>query len=145
MEKVSNKNKKHLIIKYLSNQKNYTQKYELESSNYKDTKNEICNMFKITNDFNLYDVIQTGNIPSPDNELIKESVNINIIRALSKLSQREAKIITMSYGLSGTPIYSLQDIATYYNMSSERIRQIKDKSLTRLKIIMSGNHSFMEN
>ncbi|OFX88712.1 MAG: RNA polymerase subunit sigma [Bacteroidetes bacterium GWF2_33_16] len=97
------------------------------------------------NDFNLYDVIQTGNIPSPDNDLIKESVNINIIRALSKLSQREAKIITMSYGLSGTPIYSLQDIATYYNMSSERIRQIKDKSLTRLKIIMSGNHSFMEN
>lgn len=98
-----------------------------------------------SNDFSLYDTIQTSNIPTPDNNLIQESVMINIHRALNKLSPREALIIKMSYGLCGTPILSLHDIAKKYNMSSERIRQIKDKALGKLKIIMRTNISLMEN
>ncbi len=97
------------------------------------------------NDFSLYDVVQTSNIPTPDNRLIQESVMINIHRALGKLTVREATILKMSYGLCGTPVLSLHDIALNYDMSSERIRQIKDKALGRLRIIMRNNISLMEN
>ena len=53
-------------------------------------------------DFNLYDLVQTGNIPSPDEEIMRESIATNISRALSKLSEREANVLFMSFGLSGS-------------------------------------------
>jgi RNA polymerase primary sigma factor len=84
-------------------------------------------------DLSLYDIIQTGSIPSPDDHLMKESVSENIKAALNKLTQREAKIITMTYGLGNTQVHSLHDIALTFNMSSERIRQIRSKCLIRLK------------
>ncbi len=88
-------------------------------------------------DFTLYDTVQTGSIPSPDSKLINESVSVDICRALKKLTNREESIITMSFGLAGTPIFSLQDIATEYGMSSERIRQIRSRALTRLKTLLT--------
>jgi len=94
-------------------------------------------------DSTLYDVIQTGNIPSPDEELIQESVLTNILRALGKLSSREAEILTMAFGLGGTQIYPLHDIADKFNMSSERIRQIKSRALVRLKDLLKGKYSFL--
>ena len=48
---------------------------------------------------NLYDLVPTENIPSPDNDIMKESLAANIIRTLSKLTEREAKILIMSFGL----------------------------------------------
>jgi len=95
-------------------------------------------------DFSLYDIVQTDNIPSPDNKIMKESVLININRALNKLTKREAVIITMSYGLGNTPIYSLREIATLNNMSSERVRQIKNKGLNKLKSLMKNRYAFFE-
>ncbi len=96
------------------------------------------------NEFSLYDFVQTGNIPSPDNNIMKESVITNINRALNKLSKREASILTMSFGLSGTPIYSLRDIALKYDMSSERVRQIRSGGLFKLKTLLKGNYAFLE-
>ncbi len=96
-------------------------------------------------DFNLYDVVQTGNIPSPDNKSMMESLVTNIKRALSKLSKREAEILTMSFGLFNTPIYSLHDIALEYDMSSERIRQIKSRGLLKLKMLLKSNITLLEN
>jgi RNA polymerase primary sigma factor len=96
------------------------------------------------NEFNLYDVIQTGNIPSPDNHSLNESLSTNVFRALGKLSLREAEILTMSFGLCSTPMYSLHDIAIKYDMSSERIRQIKSRSLLKLKHLLHGKPSFLE-
>lgn len=95
-------------------------------------------------DFSLYDIVQTDNIPSPDNKIMKESVLININRALNKLTKREAVIITMSYGIGNTPIYSLREIATLNNMSSERVRQIKNKGLNKLKSLMKNRYAFFE-
>jgi RNA polymerase primary sigma factor len=95
-------------------------------------------------DFSLYDIIQTGNVPSPDNDALEESLVTNIKRALSKLSTRESSVLIKSFGLFNTPIYSLQDIADEYNMSSERIRQIKTRGLEKLKSIMKGNYSLLE-
>jgi RNA polymerase primary sigma factor len=96
-------------------------------------------------DFNLYDIVQTGNIPSPDNKAMMESLVTNIKRALSKLTKREAEILTMSFGLFNTPIYSLHDIALEYDMSSERIRQIKSRGLLKLKMLLKSNISLLEN
>jgi RNA polymerase primary sigma factor len=93
-------------------------------------------------DYSLYDVVQTGDIPSPDNKTNIESMVININRALSKLNPREAQIIIMSFGLFGTPVLRLHDIAEKYDMSSERIRQIRGKGLSKLKILLKGKYAF---
>jgi RNA polymerase primary sigma factor len=96
------------------------------------------------NDFSLYDVVQTGSTPAPDNNMMKESVVTNINRALNKLTKREASILTMSFGLCSTPIYSLHDIAIHYDMSTERVRQIRSRGLFNLKILLEGKYAFLE-
>jgi RNA polymerase primary sigma factor len=95
-------------------------------------------------DFSLYDIIQTGNIPDTDNNLLQESIVINLKRALCKLSPRESEIITMIYGLFNTPAYSLFDIAKKFDMSSERVRQIKGTGIVKLKKLLKENYSFMD-
>jgi RNA polymerase primary sigma factor len=96
------------------------------------------------NDFNLYDIIQTDNLPSPDRHLIQESVKTNVKRAMTKLNEREAAILTMSFGLQSSPVYSLNDIASKYNMSAERVRQIKRSGLVKLKSLLKENVAFLE-
>ena len=96
------------------------------------------------NEFSLYDIVQTGNIPSPDSNTMIESLVTNIKRALSKLTKREAAILTMSFGLFSTPIYSLHDIALEYDMSSERIRQIRSRGLLKLKTLLNENCTLVE-
>lgn len=96
------------------------------------------------NEFSLYDFVQTGNIPSPDSNAMTESLVTNIKRALTKLSKREAAILTMTFGLFNTPIYSLHDIALEYNMSSERVRQIRSRGLLKLKTLLNENCTLVE-
>ena len=95
-------------------------------------------------EFNLYDLIQAGNIPSPDEDIMRESIITNINRALGKLSEKEANILSMSFGLSDTAIYTLQEIALTYNMTSERIRQIRNKSILKLKRLLKENSAFLD-
>jgi len=95
-------------------------------------------------DFNLYDIARTNNLPSPDDFITKESIITDINRALSKLSKREAEILSMSFGLSGHPISTLQEIALTYSMSSERIRQIRSKGILKLKILLKESTSFLD-
>lgn len=96
------------------------------------------------NEFTLYDMVQTANIPLPDNDVMKESLTTNIVRTLSKLTEREATILIMSFGLCGTPSYSLNDIALKYSMSSERIRQIRSTGLSKLRILLKGKEAFLD-
>src|SRR6056297_2374070 len=96
------------------------------------------------NDFNLYDVVQTDDLPTPDNGLMEDSVKINVKRAMQKLSEREATILKMSFGLYNSPVYSLNDIAMKYDMSSERVRQIKRTGLFKLKSLLKENYAFLE-
>ena len=95
-------------------------------------------------EFNLYEVVQTGNIPSPDEDIMKESTVTNINRALNKLSDRESNILSMSFGLSNTPVFSLQEIAMEYNMSSERVRQIRSKGILKLKRLLKETSTFLD-
>ncbi len=96
-------------------------------------------------DFSLYDIIETDGFPSPDNELVNDSLKIDLIRALKKLDKRETKIIAMSYGLNNVEVRSLHEIADAFGMTSERIRQIRNNGLTKIKKILTGNACFLDN
>jgi RNA polymerase primary sigma factor len=95
-------------------------------------------------DFTLYDVIQKEDLPSPDNRLLRESDEINILRVLSKLSKRESGIIIRSFGLCGKNVLSLHDIGMEYNMTGERVRQIRSAALLKMKMLLQGNDTFLE-
>jgi len=87
-------------------------------------------------DFDLNDILAAGESTSPDYHLGRESLMVDIERALNKLSDREADILTMSFGLLGTPVRTQQDIALKFGMTTERIRQIRFSALQKLKTIL---------
>lgn len=71
--------------------------------------------------------------PAPDKGLIHESLRLEIHRALMTLSLREADILRYSFGLDGQRPETLFEIARKYGLSCERIRQIRENALRRLK------------
>ncbi len=81
----------------------------------------------------LLDVLADENEEIPDNFLINDSLRMEINRILSTLSFREAEIIRMSFGLNGYYPHSLDEIAEKFNLTRERVRQIKEKAFRRLK------------
>ena len=95
-------------------------------------------------EMSLYDIVQTDNVPSPDESMMEESVVKNVQRALSKLTPREASILNMSFGLGNTTACSLHEIAMKFDMTSERIRQIKSHALSKLKNLLKEKYAFIE-
>lgn len=85
------------------------------------------------NDSNLYDVLSSGESPSPDDELMQDSLSIEINRALDTLSAREADVIRLNYGIGNQPAMTLQEIGDTFDLSRERVRQIREKGIRRLK------------
>jgi len=85
------------------------------------------------NDNNLYDVLSSGESPNPDRELLQDSLRIEIGRALDTLSPRESDVVKLSFGLSGQPAMSLQEIGDTFDLSRERVRQIREKAIRRLR------------
>lgn len=81
----------------------------------------------------LYDVLLSSDASSPDSELLDDSLRREIERSLSTLSTREADIVKLYYGLNGEPPYSLEEIGKLFNLTRERVRQIKEKAIKRLK------------
>ncbi|MCF8387754.1 MAG: hypothetical protein K9G47_07715, partial [Bacteroidales bacterium] len=65
-------------------------------------------------------------------------------RALTKLNNKEAEVLIMTFGLRGRPVYTLHDIASKFDMSTERIRQIKFNGLQKLKKLLEGKYTFLE-
>jgi RNA polymerase primary sigma factor len=84
-------------------------------------------------DNTLYDILLEKDTQSPDAFLLDDSLRKEIERSLSTLSTREADIIRLYYGLSGEPPYSLEEIGKLFNLTRERVRQIKEKAIKRLK------------
>jgi RNA polymerase primary sigma factor len=95
--------------------------------------------------YSLYDIVQTGNIPAPDHDVLKESLSTDIKRALNKLTKREATIIIMSFGLFGTQIHSLYDISLKYEVTTECVRQTRNIGLKKLKNLLEDNVVFFGN
>ncbi|MBI9063689.1 MAG: sigma-70 family RNA polymerase sigma factor [Marinilabiliaceae bacterium] len=84
-------------------------------------------------DNTLYDIILASDSISPDSHLLDDSLRKEIDRSLATLSTRESDIIKLYYGLNGEPPYSLEEIGKLFNLTRERVRQIKEKAIKRLK------------
>ena len=85
------------------------------------------------NENNLYDIMSSGESPNPDKGLMQDSLRIEIGRALDTLSPRESDVVRLSFGLSGQPAMSLQEIGDTFDLSRERVRQIREKAIRRLR------------
>ncbi len=84
-------------------------------------------------DSSMYDVLLSPDSPMPDKGLLNESLRREIERALSTLSTREASIIRLYFGLNGKHPLTLEEIGEEFDLTRERVRQIKEKALKRLK------------
>ncbi|HOU81898.1 MAG TPA: RNA polymerase sigma factor RpoD/SigA [Bacteroidales bacterium] len=89
-------------------------------------------------DATMLDLFTPSDTPSTDQALIQESLAKEIQRALSSLTKKERDIINMYYGIGYSHPYSLDEIADKYKLTRERVRQIKEKAIKRLK---NGNRS----
>ena len=84
-------------------------------------------------DSNLYDVLRSGESPNPDKELMHESLKTEIERALETLTPREADVIRLYFGLGENYPMTLEEIGETFELTRERVRQIKEKAIRRLK------------
>ena len=107
-------------------------------------------------DSNLYDVLNSGESPNPDKTLLHESLRTEIERALETLTPREADVVRLYFGLGNQHAMTLEEIGETFDLTRERVRQIKEKAIRRLKhtsrskifenllglnwIIYNGNH-----
>jgi len=82
---------------------------------------------------NMYDVMQSSDTPSPDKNLINESLAWEIDRALSTLSPREAKVLKLYFGLGMKHPFTLEEIGEELHLTRERVRQIKEKAIKRIQ------------
>ena len=84
-------------------------------------------------DSNLYDVLNSGESPNPDKLLLHESLRIEINRALETLTPREADVVKLYFGLGEHQPMTLEEIGETFDLTRERVRQIKEKAIRRLK------------
>ncbi|MCU0452856.1 MAG: sigma-70 family RNA polymerase sigma factor [Bacteroidetes bacterium] len=84
-------------------------------------------------DNRLLDVIQDSRQPAPDSGLMEESLREEVRRALSTLSEREAQVIRLYFGLDQEHSLTLEEIGEKFNLTRERVRQIKEKAIRRLR------------
>jgi RNA polymerase primary sigma factor len=81
----------------------------------------------------MYDVLLCEDASSPDKELLTDSLRKEIERALNSLNFREADIIRLYFGLTGKHGHTLEEIGEEFNITRERVRQIKERAIKRLK------------
>jgi len=84
-------------------------------------------------DSNLYDVLRSGESPNPDRNLLHESLRTEIERALETLTPREADVVRLYFGLGEKHAMTLEEIGETFDLTRERVRQIKEKAIRRLK------------
>lgn len=81
----------------------------------------------------LLDVLENDTEEKPDQELMNDSLRREVMRALSTLTQREADVIALYFGLNGEHSMTLEEIGEKFNLTRERVRQIKEKAIRRLR------------
>lgn len=85
-------------------------------------------------DMTLIDVLENKESPLPDNLLMLTSLNMEIKRVLSDLPERECDTIMMFYGIGLEHPLTLDEIAQHYGITRERVRQLKEKAIRRLRV-----------
>ena len=89
--------------------------------------------FKVGDENRLLDVIKNDTQPSPDSVLHKDSLKSEIDTALNSLNSREREVIKLYFGLNYDQGFTLEEIGEKFNLTRERVRQIKEKAITRLR------------
>jgi RNA polymerase primary sigma factor len=84
-------------------------------------------------DNNMYDVLKSDDTPTPDKELLYESLKLEINRLISTIPQREADVLKLYFGLDSKHPHTLEEIGEKFDLTRERVRQIKEKAIRRLK------------
>ncbi|UBM59550.1 sigma-70 family RNA polymerase sigma factor [Marinilongibacter aquaticus] len=110
------------------------------------TSNEVVDTMKISGrhvsvdapfvqgeENSLLDVLENDTEEKPDQELMNDSLRREVLRALSTLTQREAEVIMYYFGLNGEQAMTLEEIGEKFNLTRERVRQIKEKAIRRLR------------
>jgi len=82
----------------------------------------------------MMDLLRTDEFYNPETGMILDSLRIEIERAFSTLTFREAEILRFTYGLKGSQPLTLDEIAGKFDLTRERVRQIREKAIRRLKI-----------
>ena len=91
-------------------------------------------------DVNFVDVLPNEDTPPTDSALMQESLSQEIERALSTLTEYEREVIKMYFGIGMPHALSLDEIAMKFNLTRERVRQIKEKGIKRLKTSSKSKH-----
>ena len=84
-------------------------------------------------DGSLLDVLSDVNESNPESEMMAESLILEVQRSLTALTSREAEVISLYFGLNGTQAMTLEEIAHKFDLTRERVRQIKEKATRRLR------------
>ena len=91
---------------------------------------------------NLYDVLSSEGSPLPDNDLINESLCTEIHRVLETLSEREANVVRLYYGIGQSTTMTLDEIGNAFDLTRERVRQIREKAIRKLR--KSGKNELLQ-
>ena len=81
----------------------------------------------------LMDVMANADSPKADSELMAESLQREIERSLSTLTDKEREIIRLFFGIGMNHGLTLEEIGSKFNLTRERVRQIKEKAIRRLR------------
>jgi RNA polymerase primary sigma factor len=81
----------------------------------------------------LVDILPNDEQPLPDFTLMTESLKKEVANVLSTLSEREAEVIKLYFGIGGDHSATLEEIGERFNLTRERVRQIKEKALRNLR------------
>jgi RNA polymerase primary sigma factor len=90
-------------------------------------------------DGSMAEILQDKGEDTPDHSLINESLKNEIATALKVLSEREAEVVAAYYGINGFAAMSVDEIAQKFNLSRERVRQIKERAIRRLRKATTSN------
>ena len=79
------------------------------------------------------DILPNNNDPEPDADIMDQSLIDEVNHILHSLSDRESRILKLYYGLDGEKAHTLEEVGIQIRLTSERIRQIKEKALNKLR------------
>ena len=90
--------------------------------------------------FTMLDTLSEGDAGSPDLQLMEQSIREEIKYGMASLSPREIQILSAYYGIDQNQPLNLEEIAEYFGLTRERVRQIKDRALRRLRRVIMNNN-----
>ncbi|MDB4324127.1 RNA polymerase sigma factor RpoD/SigA [Crocinitomicaceae bacterium] len=82
----------------------------------------------------MYDVLPNDSLPGPEKEILVDSLRTEINRSLSTLTARQGEVVKMFFGLNEKPPMTLEEIGERFELTRERVRQIKEKAIRRLRL-----------